>query len=195
MAAPENEEICFVSYILIHMRYLRYFSVSDGSKIYQKIHFQTYFLLQITFLQKTVYESVLLKSSFMDAYYKGYCISFVTMASTLDFQDGQSWYVWLKMPPLTAIFATIFLILLGNICHSNDKPSMPTLYANIFMFFVSVQEFLCTYWKSKCFQKNEMILKAARYLLPILFWQNHFCMIARSDFISYSHILQVLIKL
>ena len=54
----------------------------------------------------------------MDAYYKVYYIFFVTMASTLDLQYGQSWYVWWKMPSLTAMIVTIFL---ADIPHLNHQ--------------------------------------------------------------------------
>ena len=54
----------------------------------------------------------------MDAYYKEYHIFFVTMASTLDLQYGQSWYVWWKMPSLTAMIVTIFL---ADIPHLNHQ--------------------------------------------------------------------------
>ena len=57
----------------------------------------------------------------MDAYYKEYHILFVTMASKLDFQDGQSWYVWWKMLPLEAIFITIFL---ADIPHLNYQQNI-----------------------------------------------------------------------
>ena len=65
---------------------------------------------QITFQQQAIYESVFLEIIIhMDAYYKEYHILFVTMTSTLDYQDGQSWYVWRKMPSLTAVNVAIFL--------------------------------------------------------------------------------------
>ena len=45
-------------------------------------------------------------------------------------------------------------------------------------------------------KNSEMILRAAKWSLPILtFLQNHSAWFAKSDFIAYSHVFQVIIKL
>ena len=84
--------------------------VRSGSKIrLKKINFQSDFLLSNHIsatgnLWKWFLEIII----DMDAFYKEYHI-FVTMASTLDYQDGQSWYVWRKMSSLTAVNVAFFL--------------------------------------------------------------------------------------
>ena len=89
-----------------------------GSKIrLKKFNFQSYFLLSNHIsatgdLWKCFFEIII----HMDAYYKEYHILFVTMASTLDLQYGQSWYMKRKMPFLTVMIVTFFL---ANIPHLN----------------------------------------------------------------------------
>ena len=51
-----------------------------------------------------------LKKFNFQSYFLSNHILFVTMASTLDLQYGQSWYVWWKMPFLTAMIVTDFLV-------------------------------------------------------------------------------------
>ena len=90
----------------------------SGSKIrFKKFIFQSYFLLSNNIsatgdLWKCFLEII----NHMAAYYKEYHILFVAMASTLDLQYGQSWYVWRKMPSLTVMIVTIFL---ADIPHLN----------------------------------------------------------------------------
>ena len=86
------------------------------------LNFQSYFLLSSHIsatdgLWKWFLEIII----HMDAYFKEYYILFVTMASTLDLQECQSWYVWWKMPSLMAIFATFFL---ANIPHLNYQQNI-----------------------------------------------------------------------
>ena len=83
----------------------------SGSKIrLKKSIFSQISCGQITFQQQAIYEKCFIEIIIhMDAYYKEYHILFVTMASTLDYQDGQSWYVWRKMPSLTAVNVAFFL--------------------------------------------------------------------------------------
>ena len=64
----------------------------------------------------------------MDAYYNEFHILFVTMASTLDDQDGQSWYVWRKMPSLTAVNVAIFL---EDIPHLNYQQNIRECFDTI----------------------------------------------------------------
>ena len=95
----------------------------SGSKIrLKKFNFQSDFLLSnhisaTANLWKCFLEIII----HMDAYYKEYHILFVTMASTLDYQDGQSWYVWQKMPSLTAVNVSFFL---GDIPHLNYQQNI-----------------------------------------------------------------------
>ena len=59
-------------------------------------------------------------------------------------------------------------IFLGIYASEMINPLCKHFASSISIFIVSVQEFLCTCWQSKCFKKNrEMILKAARWSLPI----------------------------
>ena len=64
----------------------------------------------------------------MDAYYNEFHILFVTMAATLDDQDGQSWYVWRKMPSLTAVNVAIFI---EDIPHLNYQQNIRECFDTI----------------------------------------------------------------
>ena len=84
-----------------------------------KFNSQTYFfLLNHISATKSLWNYFLAIIIHVDAYYKGYHKSFVTMAPTLDFQDGQSWYVWRKKPSVPAIFVTFFLADIPHFNHS-----------------------------------------------------------------------------
>ena len=92
-------------------------------------NFQSYFLLSSHISATDGLWKLFLKIIIhMDAYFKEYHILFATMASTLDLQDDQSWYVWWKMPSLMAIFVTIFL---ANIPHFNYQQNITECFKTI----------------------------------------------------------------
>ena len=89
----------------------------SGSKIrLKKFNFQSYFLLSNHISATGDLWKCFLKSSFIWMHITRSATLFVTMASTLDLQCGQSWYVWWKMPSLPAMIVTIFL---ADIPHLN----------------------------------------------------------------------------
>ena len=95
----------------------------------KKFHFQSYFLLS-SHISATdgLWKWFLKITIHMDAYFKEYHILFVTMAYTLDLQDGQSWYMWWKMPSLITIFVTFFL---ANMPHLNYQQNITECFVNI----------------------------------------------------------------
>ena len=69
--------------------------------------------------------------------------------------------------------------------------------SSISIFIVSVQEFLCSYWRSKCFQKTGRWFWRQQNDL-YLFWFFDKIILAwftKSEFIAYSHVFQVIVKL
>ena len=78
-----------------------------------------------------------------------------------------------------------------------DNPLCKHYAPSISIYIVSVSEFLCTYWESTCFRKTARWSWRQWYDLYIFWFFDEIisALFAKSDFIAYSQIFQVIMKL
>ena len=91
----------------------------------------------------------------------------------------RSSYCLFQFISLSSPFSNFYILgtFLMSICHSIYKTSLPTLCFEYFHFhcFATRMEFLCTYWKSKCFRRQQDDSEGSEIISAHFdfFWQNH----------------------
>ena len=99
-------------------------------------------------------------------------------------------------PEVLSPSLTHWVIFLGIYAIEMINPLCKHCASSISIFIDSVQEFLCTYWESKCFQKQWIDFEGSKMISTYydFFDKIISAWFAKFDFMAYSHVFQVILN-